>query len=113
MRRFGGLSGSAPIQRRGGTFYPFTGLTTETGHKKGKKMANLSAMLILSLALLSAVIAVPYFSSAAASQEIAFPKGDRLDSAACADQTWPNLSPSCLRGGAQRVSVRTVGLSIR
>ena len=62
---------------------------------------SLSAFGILAL-LATAVVALPGFAPLVqASETVALAKGDRLDIVAvepCAEQTWPNLTPSCLRG---------------
>jgi hypothetical protein len=55
------------------------------------------------LALLaSAVVALPAFApKVLANEGVALAKGDRLDIVhvePCAQQTWPNLMASCLRG---------------
>lgn len=73
---------------------------------------SLSAFAVLAT-LAFAVEALPAFApKVLASEGIVLAKGDRIDiiqSAPCAQQTWPNLKTSCLRGG-QDVAVREARL---
>ena len=73
-------------------------------------MVKISTALAILVVLAAGAVALPYSSQAEASQDSgALPKGDKLSLAACVNQTWPNLSAICLRGGpAAKTAIRTV-----
>jgi hypothetical protein len=71
-------------------------------------LKSVAALAILTLGGAS-VVALPYISQVEAGETMALGKGDQLDMRGdCSQQTWPNLSPLCLRGDRAGSDVRLV-----
>jgi hypothetical protein len=71
-------------------------------------LKSLAALALFAL-LATSVVALPYVSQVEAGETVASAKGDRLDTRPdCSQEVWPNISPSCLRGGHAVPAARLV-----
>jgi hypothetical protein len=72
-------------------------------------MAKSAAVLAIFALVGTGILAMPYISQVEAGQPAALAKGDRLDIRAdCSEQSWPNITPSCLKGRHDADPVRLV-----